>query len=681
MSGFRFDIQGLRAIAVLTVLLYHAGLPWTAGGFVGVDIFFVISGYLITGGIVREIRVGRGFSFWGFYARRAARILPAATVALVGVVGLTMLLMPVTRWEQVGRDALGSAVYIVNWMFAGSSLDYMARDQAPSPLQHFWSLAVEEQFYILWPLLLVIAAVGAMKLGRTSLVGFGAALAVVAIPSFIYSIYLTGANPGAAYFVTTTRMWELCIGAALAIYATQLRSIPPVIRGALGWIGIAAIAAAVFTFDATTPFPSFTALLPVAGAAAIILAGDGTTSRLGVSTFLGTRPMVWVGGLSYSLYLWHWPLLVIAAAVFGELSWPAGLLVVSLAFGPAWLSLRLIEKPFLSVAKDAHHNKETIGQSGLMTLAAMVIAVLVMTQIPPAPAAATFTPKDFSSSTQLTKEPVGAEVILKDLTAGSPKDSFKSITPSPLAASKDMLEKACLQGNESVEAVACTYGAKTSARTIVLIGDSHAAMLIPGLHRAAGELGLKLVTYTKGSCPFIATDVMLDGRPYTACTDWGKNVTAEVLDLMPVAVLTASSRYNTAAHSGLSQVASIPHIAEGMRRAWEPIARAGVPVIAVRDTPRPDVIVPDCVASNESALSRCAWPKAEVLWDRGPGMLAAEGLPGVSVMDLTDALCPADMCPSVIGDTLIYRDGNHLTATYSESMHGQIADRLRQVIN
>ena len=357
-SKFRPDIQGIRTIAVLSVLLYHAGLPWLPGGFVGVDIFFVVSGFLITGGIVKELQEHGRFSLKDFYIRRMARILPAATVTLVATVAATWLLLPETRWGQIGREAFASGLYFVNWLFAESAVDYLAQDQAPSPLQHFWSLAVEEQFYIVWPLLLMLVAWLALRSKVGLRKGLFTALALIAVPSFAWSIYYTNANPGGAYFVTTTRMWELAVGAGLAILMSKSHAPSKLLASVVGWSGLAAVLAAAVIFTGALPFPSYTALLPVLGTAALIWGGQVADS--GPARLLSLAPMVWVGGISYSLYLWHCPLLVITAALVGELSPAAGLLVVIAAMLPAWSSTRKTNHSGRTRCRSGHWSSNAI---------------------------------------------------------------------------------------------------------------------------------------------------------------------------------------------------------------------------------------------------------------------------------------------------------------------------------
>jgi peptidoglycan/LPS O-acetylase OafA/YrhL len=681
----RLDIQGLRAVAVGTVLLYHAGMPWLPGGFIGVDVFFVISGFLITGGIVRELRNEGTLSLKGFYARRAARILPAATVALAGVLILTFALLPMTRWLAIGKDAAASTLYFVNWLFASSAVDYMARDQAASPFQHFWSLSVEEQFYIMWPLLLMLAAGVAYRLGKSRQRAFLLALAIVTIPSFCWSIYMTEINPGGAYFATTTRMWELALGAGLAIIQTKHVQIPGWVAGVLGWLGLGAIAFSAFTFTSSLPFPSYTALLPTAGAVAVIWAGP-IAGNAGPAALLDLRVMGFVGAISYSLYLWHWPLLVLAGEKFGPLTSEAGLLIVALSFIPAWLSLKYVETPVLNWAKELNGNGPALRMGGLVTIASLTAAVMLAVSVPPVAPPPTI---DMAAVRQMqqeagTVEPIGAEVLFADPATNTAVDSFKSITPAVLSIKDDVPivnKNGCMQGDDSVEPHLCSFGDTKSARAIVLIGDSHAAMLIPGLSTMAAEHGFRLDTYTKGACPFSTTTVAFNGKTYDSCRQWADNVTAAVLSHRPEAVITVMSRYRAVASGatlGINESAAI--IGSGLADAWKPFLAQGVPVFAIRDAPRPDTQVADCIAQNEKKLTACSWPKSSILFRNPPESVAVQEAAGSTLVDLTPAFCPQDICPSVVGGVAIYRDGNHLTATYAQTLHKHLGAALASVL-
>ncbi|MEW6638500.1 MAG: acyltransferase, partial [Actinomycetota bacterium] len=343
---FRPDVEGLRAVAVGAVLLYHAGLPFAGGGYVGVDVFFVISGYLITGLLLREIEGTGRISLSRFYSRRAKRLLPLTVVVLAAVVALSWPLFSPVRMDAVSWDVIAAALYVINWRLGVEAVDYFEAGLGASPVQHFWSLSIEEQFYLLWPALLLLVAWWCRRTGRGLRPALAAALGTVAASSFVYGVYLTEQQAGAAYFATPARAWELALGGMLALVpAARLRVLRPG-AAALAAAGLCAIAWSTYRFGDETPFPGYAALLPTLGTAAVIAAGTATTSTW-PGRLLTLSPMRHVGRISYSWYLWHWPPLVFAAAYWGDLSPLAGMAVVAASYIPAVLSHRWVESPFL----------------------------------------------------------------------------------------------------------------------------------------------------------------------------------------------------------------------------------------------------------------------------------------------------------------------------------------------
>ncbi|RBY81034.1 acyltransferase family protein [Blastococcus sp. TF02A-26] len=677
---FRADIQGLRAVAVALVVLAHAGVPGLSGGFVGVDVFFVISGFLITQGLVRELEERGTVSLRGFYARRVRRILPAATVTLLAVAAATVLLLPQTRWLQIGREILTSALYVVNWDLAARSVDYSALGQAPSPLQHFWSLAVEEQFYLVWPLAFVLAGLLVRRLtaAAPSRRHVWLPLVLIAVPSLLWSVHLTGANPAPAYFVTTTRLWELALGAGLAVLPATL-----VLRGrpaqALQWVGLAAIAYAAVTVDDATPFPGSAALLPTLGAVAVLAGGLARTAP-DENRLLSSGPMVWLGGLSYSLYLWHWPVLVIGAAVAEEeLGTPRALLLVAASLVLAWLSLRLVEQPVLAARGLRRDSVRTLQVGAICMLVAVVAALGVQHQVPrptgPVPAEAV------DSSVY-----PGAAALMADPTNGVPVDSFPSIVPDTINAPYDYPafdRPGCVLDwpEDGPWRVDCSFGDPDSETTVALIGDSHADHFAPAVERVAAANGWRLDLHTRSACPFVSPQTDFVEPVPSDCAQRNAALLADLLADPPDAVLIGTSRYWMNGPEGLRNPREGAYLmARGLQEAWAPLVEAGIRVIAMRDVPRPQFMVPDCIALHVDELSECAFDRAEAVWDGSPELQAAAAIPGVRVLDLTPWICPGERCPAVIGGIIVYRDTDHLTATYTRTLTGAVAGPLVELL-
>ncbi|MEE6289014.1 acyltransferase family protein [Georgenia sp. MJ173] len=674
----RGDIQGLRAVAVLLVLAYHAGVPQLAGGFVGVDVFFVISGFLITGLIVREVTTTGRLRLARFYARRAKRLLPATAVVFLATAALTVLVLPVTRWAEIAGDIAASAVYLMNWHLADRSVDYLAAGSAASPLQHFWSLAIEEQFYVLWPLLIVAMLWGTRH--RTSTSRLTALLLVIVVPSLLWSAYYSGVNPGAAYFQTTTRAWEMGIGALLALHAGRLARAPRQVRQLAGWAGLLAIGYAGLTFDAATTFPGTAALLPTLGTAAVLFSGLGRGDS--ENPWLRTTSMQGIGELSYSLYLWHWPLLVVATAVWGRvdgtLLLPIGLLVVAASAVPAWLTYRFVERPL--------HRSQYLGQPRRALVLALTCVGLGLVS---AGAVLWALDRESTAVAPAADAAAGAQTLGEDPTSTPAVDDISSTVPSLLDVgddNADVYADGCHQDQSSPDVVSCTYGDPTSDTTVALIGDSHGAHWQPALRVLAEDNGWRLETYTKSSCLYGDTTVWLpatDG-PYTSCEQWQEGVTETLLaGGVDVAVVGSSGSYRAVADDApLGAAESAPLVSAAMAANWTRLEEAGIEVVALTDTPWMGFDVPDCVAQHEPDLTACTAPRDEAMARSGAGLLelAAEQAPGAVLVDLTDFVCPGDTCVPVIGGVLTYSDGHHLTATYSRTLAPRLEPVLADVL-
>ena len=340
---FRPDVEGLRAVAVLLVLLYHAGVSPFGGGYVGVDVFFVISGFVITGLLLRERTATEHTSLIAFYGRRCRRILPAATIVIVATLIASYHWLGFIRAGQIIADARTAALFIANLHFISIGTNYLAAQRPPSPLQNLWSLSVEEQFYLVYPtFFILVAALGRRFDFRAKL---ASALVAVIIGSLVWSIYQTNTNAVVAYFSPFTHAWELALGGLVAVGTPRLAKIPRLLAGALTWAGLAAIIVAACVFTNLTPYPGWAVALPAAGAALIIGGGVPVPAR-GAEWVLGLRPVRWIGKLSYSLYLWHWPILAIAAQqASGPLSLGTKLLLLLVALGLSIITFYAVENP------------------------------------------------------------------------------------------------------------------------------------------------------------------------------------------------------------------------------------------------------------------------------------------------------------------------------------------------
>ncbi|HYN68148.1 MAG TPA: acyltransferase family protein [Ornithinibacter sp.] len=685
-TRFRADIEGLRAVAVVSVMLWHAGVPFLRGGFVGVDVFFVISGYLMTGLLTRELSARGHISFVGFYARRAKRLLPAAAVTLVGVAIATVLFLPKIRAGDTGRDIVASALYVINWRLADSSVDYLAADNSPSPVLHFWSLAVEEQFYIVWPLLLALIGVLARRrISKVAPVAWG--LTALILVSFLWSVYYTAAEPEKAYFVTTTRLWELAVGGLVAVAGHGLaRVVPPALAVVVGWLGLAVVVATIVVLPESMPFPGSVAALPVLGTAAVIAVGP-IAGRRGPVAVLRPVPMQLIGKLSYSLYLWHWPVLVVASALLldrpGHLDPVLGVAVVTLSVIPAWLSFRLVEEPVRQYRGSPDTVRIWSLKVGALCTAVSLLAgggVVALSTV--WQRAAVVSPASVTGAEALAPDPRGSA-------AGQPVDDPGAFTPSAATVRDDVpssyADGCHVQDNPSPVAVGCTYGDPAGSFTVAVVGDSHAAQWVPTLQAVAERRGWRLLVYTKSSCPLADVTVAQgkDQRPYAGCDGWNEDVLAELARERPDVVITSATSYPVNEGEGvLGEEESRARLVEGLRASWDELVELGSVVVPVADTPRPGFDMAECVSANEGNLTTCAPARSDALGAAGPEVsAAAQGQPGVHLVDLNDFICPDTRCAPVIGQVLVYRDEHHITATYARSLANAMESRLDTIVD
>ncbi len=666
-GGFRPDIEGLRAIAILTVLGHHAGLP-LHGGFVGVDIFFVISGFLITGLLVDELWRTGTISWIRFVGRRIRRLLPAAVLVLVVTAVVSFFVVPGLRRRDIGIDIAGAAAYVVNWVFARREVDYLASDLRPSPVQHFWSLAVEEQFYVVWPVLLIVVALLVRRPSRQVVM---TALGVLVASSFVWSVWFSHTAPRPAFFTTTTRIWELGLGAllAVALAGRQRPALPARGSAALGWGALAALAVVVVALPEGIEWPSAWALLPTVPTAVLLWVG-WQGARGGPVRLLGTRPMVWVGGLSYSIYLWHWPFIVLgewtADAVGATLpSWGKLALAVA-AIGPAWLSWRFVETPI-------HHGPWLRDRPRALLAAGLALSLVgVLAALPLLPLRS-----PFDTSPPDGRMPSVTELGASTVRLNQPMSAVDDpgwVTPDPLTSGEDRPDAdvdLCQVGVAVSEPVACPFGDPDGTTTVALVGDSKAMQWLPALQEAGRDRGWRIVTWGKSSCAFADAPATEAGTAYPECDAWNEAVVRALRADPPDVVVT--SGVATTAWTGTG--AARTPLVDGYAARWRSLADGGLPVVVVGDSPLSPDDLDVCAARHPQELSRCAFPGASATSGSGLPVqreAAAAAGSGVALLDLTAWVCPEGLCPAVIGHVAVHRAGDHITATYASTLAPEV---------
>jgi peptidoglycan/LPS O-acetylase OafA/YrhL len=706
---FRTDLEGLRAIAVVLVLLYHARVPPFAGGYVGVDVFFVLSGFLITGLIVRELESTGRVSLSAFYARRARRLLPAAALVLLVTAIASAILLPPLQMPDVATDIASAAAYASNIRFALQATNYLASDVPPSPVLHYWSLGVEEQFYLVWPALLLLVAGAAFAVGqrdrglRRLTVTFGAVFA----GSLALAVWLTGVQQPWAFFSLPTRAWELALGGLLALPAAAFLGSPrwsPL----LGWVGLGLVVASGVVLNDATPYPGIAALVPTLGSALVIASGLGAASvpaaaagrrvpaAVGTAwslpaTVLSLPPVRYLGRISYSLYLWHWPVLVLPAAVLGDLPGVVRLGLAMLSVLLAAASQRWIEEPirhgrllgarpsrslamaaalsFVVAALSLSLGSRAVGQlrAGGPAVGGGVDAVNLPAPSPPTVVAgsASVPPSSIAPGSVGTLPPLTAAPVPEDL------------APSLVAAKPDLpviYSDGChADPNATTPATGCVFGDSTSPTTVILFGDSHAAQWFPAFERLAIEHSWRLETFTKSACASADVNVWIGlyDRPYRECTAWRAAAFDRMAAEKPALVIVANDRNYTITIAGAMAYTNQHEDVwrAGLTGTIRRLRADGAAVVVIGDTVRQLEDPPDCLSSHEDDASACAtaFDDAVAVAHQSSERAATEAA-GATFIDPTGWMCFTDPCPSVIGRFLVYRDTHHMTATYARAL-------------
>lgn len=661
---FRPEVQGLRALAVLMVVAYHVWLGRVSGG---VDIFLLISAFLLTLSFVRKAETGRPFGLLAHWLHLFKRLLPAAVVVILGVLAGTRLILPQSRWPEVLDQAWASLLYSQNWLLAETAVDYYAQDHAgASPLQHFWSLSIQGQVFILWPVIFAGSAALLALLRRVpalSRVNYRGVLALVfgAVFAFslAYSVEQTATNQAYAYFDTRARLWEFALGSLLALALPYLKP-ARVLRVVLGWTGLVAMVSCGLLLTVDRSFPGYVALWPTLAAAAIIVAGQ-TGSRCGVDRFLSSKPLVALGDNSYALYLWHWPVLVLALAATGveapNLS--QGLGIVGAAVVLAVLTTRFVEKPL----RDWHWPKRRAWRT-----AVVIVACGTVLAGPVAVWQTTLTAEESATAAQPRELTPGA-AALAPKNAPVPVPEAK-IIPGPAALDHDWagIHAPCTGANATSNPIleGCRQAVPEGETTkrIVVLGDSHSQQYLGALAPIAAARGWELVTLLMPACRFGAESVERSAE----CNAYNQASAAYVLEHQPDAVFTVASL----THEEAPFETEVPGYLEGVR----PLADAGIEIIGIRDNPRFTFNMPECIQRNGPDAPECSVSLEKSLASPSPLESYAGQVQGLHLMDMSDFICARGICPGVVGNVYVYKDDNHLTRTYVESMIPMFEQRL-----
>lgn len=688
----RSDIEGLRAVAVLAVLLFHFGVPGTGGGYVGVDVFFVISGFLITALLLREKESTGTISLRDFYARRVRRLLPLSATVLVASSAAGLVWLSPARLDEFAEDLVAAALFFPNMVFAARGADYLQSQLPESPLQHFWSLAVEEQFYLLWP-----AAVLLVTRGRPLARDRVAALVVATIAaSLSMSVLFTASNPSWSYFGLHTRAWELAVGALVALLWPALRS-SGLVRPWLGWAGMAAVVGAVLLFDGATTFPGHMALVPVLGTALVIASAPAATALApwsSVHRLLSVRPLQMIGARSYGLYLWHWPALIIAeSAMGGELSGGQRALVAAGVVLVNEITHHLVENPVRRSQFLIGNSPITVNLGAALVLVGVVAGGGAAWLQPDQSTGVVVTTPTLAPTTSLapvatTTVPPGPTIIAmgKDPAPQAVIDGLgvqvapDNLEPSPASAESDTnltYDNDCHQFFKETVKPGCVFGDPNGTFTIALFGDSHAAQWFSPLNEIATAQGWRLLAVTQGGCTPIEISVfnVQNNGVYRHCTPWRKaaleHMVAEGVDV----VFTGQYvRYRDADTGGI--VGS-----RKWRIGYTDLARtlraSGIEPVFFGDTPDIPGVPPDCIAANRRNIPTCnSTLNRSTLVDVMDALRKVAREEKVSLIDPQRWLCHQNQCPVIVGNISVYRDDNHISDVMARWLRPLLEEKI-----
>jgi len=665
----RTDIQALRAIAVGSVMLYHLWPNKLTGGYVGVDVFFAISGFLITSHLLAEIEATGRLRPGRFWARRAKRLVPASTLVLLLTAIGVVTSVPRNLWGQFFDEIIASTVQAQNWLLAHNSVDYLAANNTPSPTQHFWTLSAEEQFYIALPLLLLVAIAVSRVVHLSSRRVILVSLVLTITSSLGYSIWLTSTTPGVAYFSTLTRAWEFGAGALLASAGVSRR-----LRRALPWLGVAGILVACVLFDARTPFPGIAAALPVLGTIAVIWSGGGSTfARLGAMA-----PVALLGRVSYAAYLWHWPLIVLMPYILHRSLGPIDKVeIISATVLLAWLSTTFVEDPI-------RFRPRLLGRRRPIVVAAWSAAA--MTIVIGFSSAAAY--GQVVRERQLARDThkvvaemprcLGAQAMDPVLAPCDNPHLGGVLIPDPAQAKSDDDNLAECWGMQpaGIPKVCHLGPSRGYSKSIIAVGDSHNNTLIGVYRRIAEHMNWRIDVAGEGGCYLTTARQWQSSKGgELVCRSWRDGVTNLSRRGGYDAIIVTHSDRDRPVVPRRGETAQRATV-RGLVGAWRNLP--DVPIIAIRDNPSMPGDNLSCVTEHpKTAAQVCAASRMSGLANFDGQAEAVAQIAKAHLVDLTSFYCTASLCSPVIGHVLVYRDSGHITATYAGTLSPYIE---RQVV-
>jgi peptidoglycan/LPS O-acetylase OafA/YrhL len=697
----RLDIQGLRMVAVLTVFANHLW-DWPRGGFVGVDVFFVISGFLITGNLLRNAEKTGTVSFRKFYWNRVRRIVPAATVVLILTYVICLLVFLPFRAHQVGVDALFAFIFMANWHFAIHDTNYFAAADAVSPIQHYWSLSIEEQFYFVWPALIFVISlivVGKVWNHYHRMLLAGGVMGIIITASLGWAIHETATAPVWAYFNTFARVWELGVGALLATAVGVLARIPDKAKPLLSWAGLGLIAASLFLIgDDSVGFPAPWALMPVAGAALVIAAGVG--GEPGYQDFLRNRVSTYIGDFSYSLYLVHWPVIVILAAMM-DIGAYFYVSVLALSFGLAIASYHFVENPLRradwgkfresvhDIRRRRYRTERSTGYAGVAALALSAVALTAYAARPdayeqaaPPPLAAVAPAEVDQSGTEPKLGPL-ASALQIEIVEALKAIEWPQLDPSMEAVISDPTVQHAIQGcygNDAVtDPAACTWGSSSAPTRVVVVGDSIAANYVVPLREIALNSGgqFQLYTLALGGCEFVNDLIFTADQGRLDACPGRKQGAVDFINTTRPDVVIISNNYLDQRINGTDHIIQPGEWSESMRQIVDKF-RGSTTKIVFLAPPPPSPLISECYSERGSTPADCIGRVTSKWLSMAKAEQDLAKSIGGTWVDSRPWVCSSGgLCPSFVGSTPTKLDETHIVPAYGLKIYPVIEESFR----
>ncbi|MBM7631397.1 acyltransferase family protein [Geomicrobium sediminis] len=657
---FRPELEGVRAVAALLVAVYHIWFGTVSGG---VDVFFIVSGFLITTSLLSRLERTGTIQFGTYLLGLMRRLFPLAFFVMFVTIIFSYFYLPQSQWSQMISEVFASALYFQNWELATNSVDYLAQNNEASPLQHFWALSIQGQFYITWPLIILLAYFLAKKLFkqpvRKTLLSV---LITIFLGSFAYSVYITTVNQPWAYFDTFARVWEFSIGGILALTLSYF-SLHRTVSFILGWLGLLIIAFTGMVLPVSDLFPGYAALLPISGVIFILIAAENGTT-FGVQKVLGSKPFVYFGSISYAFYLWHWPILIMYFAITNNatVSFVDGLLLLGLSLILSVISGKIIESPTRSRSVKTRKDKGKV----IAMLAVFMIPVFIAnggwqwqhTQVQQSLVS--------SEGASINDFP-GAQSVSHDVTPNPDIDPMDRILQASEELPSMYDDSECYTGLDSDRIHRCSFGeTEDPDYRVALVGGSHSGHWFPALEEIAGDLNMQIDTYIKDGCRFTTDNH--GGALTDLCVNWNEHIIQPLIDHEPDLIVTTAN-------------ANIELTPEGFVEMWENF-EGKIDILALRDNQRMDFDVPQCL-EQASDSSECATPRDELLTEEQPwDWIGEENIPSnVHLVDLTDHFCVDGECLPIIGNVITLRDNNHISTLYARTLGPALREELEPILN